>query len=80
MLWITFSAIVIYYTTKQVLLARDNYAIVQGTDDVLQWWFYVATPLAFALLIIRVLQNVAKDVSDYRNNRPLKVQTGMLGD
>lgn len=79
-LWIIFSAIVIYYTTKQVLLARDNYAIVQGTDDVLQWWFYVATPLAFALLIIRVLQNVAKDISDYRNSRPLKVQTGMLGD
>lgn len=79
-LWIVFSVIVIYYTTKQVLLARDNYAIVQGTDDVLTWWFYVATPLAFTLLIIRVLQNVAKDVSDYRNRRPLKVQTGMLGD
>jgi len=79
-LWIIFSVIVIYYTTKQVLLARDNFAIVQGTDDVLQWWFYVATPLAFSLLIIRVLQNVAKDVSDYRNSRPLKVQTGMLGD
>ena len=28
-LWIVFSAIVIYYTTKQVLLSRDNFAIVQ---------------------------------------------------
>ncbi len=79
-LWIVFSAIVIYYTTRQVLLSRDNFAIVQGTDEVMQWWFYIATPLAFALLIVRVLQNVRKDVSDYRNGRPLKVQTGMLGE
>ena len=79
-LWIVFSAIVIYYTTKQVLLSRDNFAIVQGTDEVMQWWFYIATPLAFALLIVRVLQNFAKDLSDYRNGRPLKVQTGMLGE
>ena len=79
-LWIVFSVIVIYYTTKQVLLSRDNFAIVQGTDEVMQWWFYIATPLAFALLIVRVLQNVAKDLSDYRNGRPLKVQTGMLGE
>ena len=79
-LWIVFSSIVIYYTTKQVLLSRDNFAIVQGTDEVMQWWFYIATPLAFSLLILRVLQNVRKDVSDYRNGRPLKVQTGMLGE
>ena len=79
-LWIAFSGIVIYYTTNQVLLSRNNFAIVQGTDNVMQWWFYIATPFAFALLILRVLQNVAKDVSDYRNGRPLKVQTGMLGE
>lgn len=79
-LWIGFSAIVIYFTTRQVLLSRDNYAIVQGTDNVLQWWFYIATPLAFALLIVRVLQNVVQDLSDFRNGRPLKVQTGMLGE
>ena len=79
-LWIVFSVIVIYYTTNQVLLSRDNFAIVQGTDDVMQWWFYIATPFAFALLVVRVLQNVVKDISDYRNGRPLKVQTGMLGE
>lgn len=79
-LWIVFSVIVIYYTTKQVMLSRDNFAIVQGTDEVMQWWFYIVTPLAFALLIVRVLQNVAKDISDYRNGRPLKTQTGMLGE
>jgi TRAP-type C4-dicarboxylate transport system permease small subunit len=79
-LWIIFSLIVIYYTWQQVMLSRDNFAIVMGTDEVMQWWFYIGTPLAFSLLIVRVVQNIAKDVSDYRSGRPLKVQTGIFGD
>lgn len=79
-LWIIFAMIVIYYTTQQVLLSRDNFAIVMGTDDVMQWWFYIGTPLAFTLLIFRVLQNIHKDISDYRNGRSLQVRTGLFGD
>jgi len=79
-LWITFAAIVIYFTTEQVFLARDNFAIVQGTDDVMQWWFYIATPLAFLLLIIRVLQNTREDIATFRAGRPFKLQTSILGD
>ncbi|MDA7949358.1 MAG: TRAP transporter small permease [Hyphomicrobiaceae bacterium] len=79
-LWIIFSVIVIVYTTEQVLLARDNFAIVQGTDDVLQWWFYIATPLAFVLLVFRVLQNVAHDVAAYRKGEPLQVKANIFGE
>lgn len=79
-LWIIFSIIVIIYSTEQVLIARDNFAIVQGTDNVLQWWFYTATPLAFIILIYRVLQNVMEDVRTYRSGSDLKVQTSVFGD
>jgi C4-dicarboxylate transporter, DctQ subunit len=79
-LWIIFSIIVIIYSTEQVILARDNFAIVQGTDDVLQWWFYLATPVAFVILIIRVLQNMQKDFADYRSGSPLKIKTNIFGD
>ncbi|MGI9384025.1 MAG: TRAP transporter small permease [Methyloligellaceae bacterium] len=79
-LWIVFSLIVIYFTTEQVMLSRENYAIVQGTDDVLQWWFYIATPLAFSLLIIRCLQNVHEDWQAYRKRDPFKIQTSVFGD
>lgn len=79
-LWVLFSAIVIYFTLQQVLLSQSNFAIVMGTDTIMQWWFYTGTPLAFALLIFRVLQNVRDDVSSYRSGRPLKVQTGIFGD
>ncbi len=80
LLWIIFSAIVIYYTTEQVILARDNFAIVQGTDDVMQWWFYLATPFAFGLLIIRVIQNFIEDVGAFRAGEPFQLQTSIFGD
>lgn len=79
-LWIVFSLIVIYYTWQQVVISEQNFAIVQGTDDVMQWWFYLATPLAFSLLIVRVLQNLAEDVAAFRAGRPFKLQTSILGD
>jgi TRAP-type C4-dicarboxylate transport system permease small subunit len=79
-LWIVFSVIVIVYSTQQVLLSYDNFAIVQGTDNVMQWWFYIATPFAFALLIVRVLQNSAEDIRAYRSGDALKVHANVYGD
>lgn len=78
-LWIVFGAIVIYYTVEQTRLAEMNFAIVQGTDDVMQWWFYLATPLAWSLLIIRVLQNLAEDISRYRKREPFIVDIQAIG-
>ncbi len=79
-LWIVFSTIVIYFTTEQVMLSRENYAIVQGTDNVMAWWFYVATPVAFAVLIVRCLQNLYEDWGSYRKGEPFKIQTSVFGD
>lgn len=79
-LWIIFSLIVLIYSIEQVMLSYDNFAIVQGTDDVMQWWFYTATPIAFSLLIFRVLQNIRQDVADFREGVPLKIKTNIFGD
>lgn len=79
-LWIIFSGIVIYYTTEQVLLSRDNFAIVQGTDNVMQWWFYIATPFAFAVLVFRVLQNVWADWRVFKAGEEFRIRTSVFGD
>lgn len=79
-LWITFSGIVIFYTSEQVWLSYDNFAIVQGTDDVMQWWFYLATPLAFSLLVVRVLQNFWHDFASFRAGRPFNLNANIFGD
>ncbi len=79
-LWIVFAAIVIFYSVEQVQLSYDNFAIVQGTDDVMQWWFYLATPIAWGLLVIRALQNLWQDIAAFRAKEPFTLQTSILGD
>ncbi len=80
LLWIVFAGIVIFYSVEQVQLSYDNFAIVQGTDDVMQWWFYLATPIAWSLLVIRALQNLWQDVAAFRAKEPFTLQTSILGD
>ncbi len=50
----------------------DNFAIVQGTDHVMQWWFYLATPLSWLLLIFRALQNLYEDWRRYQRREPFQ--------
>ncbi len=78
LLWIIFAVIVVYFTIEQVWLSYDNFAIVQGTDDIMQWWFYLATPLAWALIVVRVLQNLVEDIGKFRRGEALVVQTSLL--
>ncbi|MGE0313350.1 MAG: TRAP transporter small permease [Lautropia sp.] len=79
LLWIVFGAIVLYYTIEQTRLVEMNFAIVQGTDDVMQWWFYLGTPLAWTLLIFRVLQNLRDDVRRWRRREPFLVDIQAIG-
>jgi TRAP-type C4-dicarboxylate transport system permease small subunit len=79
LLWIVFGAIVLFYTIEQTLLVEMNFAIVQGTDNVMQWWFYMATPVAWSLLIFRVLQNVRDDIIRYRSHQPFLVDIQAIG-
>lgn len=78
-LWITFGVIVIYFTWEQTMLVKMNWAVVQGTDDMMQWWFYMATPFAWSLLIFRVLQNLAEDIKRYKNKEPFIVDIQAIG-
>ncbi|WP_084155832.1 TRAP transporter small permease [Halomonas halocynthiae] len=77
-LWIAFGALVINFTIDQVQLAHMNFAIVPGTNNVMQWWFYLATPLAWVLIIIRVLQNLFVDVCRFRRRDPFNLQPSIM--
>ena len=79
LLWLVFAAIVLYFTIEQTRLVEMNFAIVQGTDNVMQWWFYLATPLAWALLVVRVLQNLRDDIRRYRERQPFLVAIQSIG-
>ena len=77
-LWFGFGLLVIYYSTEQVTLAYDNFAIVTGTNDVMQWWFYLATPLGWALLLFRVLQNLYLDILRFRRGESFDLQPAIM--
>jgi TRAP-type C4-dicarboxylate transport system permease small subunit len=79
-LWIAFACIVLYFSIQQVQLSHDNFAIVTGTDDIMQWWFYMATPVAWALLCIRVLQNLRSDYLKWRSGQKFSISVSMLGE
>ncbi|MEM7226558.1 MAG: TRAP transporter small permease [Pseudomonadota bacterium] len=80
LIWIGFSIVIIYFASEQVMLSYDNFAIVQGTDDVMQWWFYLATPVAFLMIIYRVTQNLIEDVGRYRRGEPFLIKADVKGD
>ena len=80
LIWIGFSIVIIYFAAEQVQLSYDNFAIVQGTDDVMQWWFYMATPVAFVLIIFRVCQNLVEDIQRFRERQPFRIKADMMGD
>jgi TRAP-type C4-dicarboxylate transport system permease small subunit len=79
LLWVGFGCLVTYYTVAQTQLAYNNFAIVQGTDNVMLWWFYLATPVAWSLLMIRALQNLWSDIQRYRKGQPFLVDTQTVG-
>lgn len=77
--WIAFAGIVIYFTVQQVYLSYYNFAIVGGTDDVMEWWFYLATPVAWSLIIVRAIQNLLQDIQRYRRGEPFIMQAALKG-
>ena len=79
-LWFVFAVIVFVTTARQTALVADNFAIVMGTDNVMQWWFLTAAPIAFVLLVTRVFQNLSDDIRAWRNNEPLIKQAVIGGD
>lgn len=70
-LWVGVAALVVRYSIEQTHLVHQNYAVVQGTENIQQWWFYLATPLGWILVAFRALQNLWKEFCAFRNRDPL---------
>ena len=68
--WITLGAFVIYYSTEQVIINKENFSMVLGTE-LMTWYFMVSTPIGWAFIVYRVTQNLCKDIQKYRQGIPL---------
>ncbi len=79
-LWVTFAIIVIVTTLKQTANSASNFQILLGTDNVMQWWFYVCVPLSWIVLSGRVIENSIDDFRRYRSGEEMIVPSGLGGE
>ena len=79
-LWLGLCWIVVVTASRIVANSAANFQILLGTDNVLQWWFLIMVPIAFILMAARVLENVIKDISRFRNGEELLERAVIGGD
>ncbi|MEL7106108.1 MAG: TRAP transporter small permease subunit [Pseudomonadota bacterium] len=77
-LWLGFAWIVVVTTTQETVRAAANFAIMLGTDDVMQWWFLGTVPIAFILLTGRVIENVFQDLRKFRDGDEM-IEAAVIG-
>ena len=70
-LWMITSWVVIVTASRMVLNSAANFAILIGTDNVLQWWFLTAVPISFLFLAARALGVWLQDIERYRRGESL---------
>ena len=76
-LWVSFAIIVIVTTLKQTATSASNFQILLGTDDVMQWWFYICVPLSWMVLSGRVIENFVDDIRRYRTGEQMILPSGL---
>ena len=72
-LFLGLATVVIFQSYDLLVLQYMNVSVVPGTDNVPSWWFYSATPVGWAAVVVRILQNAWQDFRAMRNGEPLKV-------
>ncbi|MEM9600531.1 MAG: TRAP transporter small permease subunit [Pseudomonadota bacterium] len=78
-LWIGFCWVVVVTSCRVVANSASNFQIMLGTDNVMQWWFLISVPLAFTLLVARVLENGLIDLRNYRAGEAL-IKQAVIGE
>jgi len=79
-LWFVFAVIVLVTTMRATALSASNFQIVLGTDNIMQWWFLITVPVAFLLMVARVIENFLEDIKNYRSGETLIKQAVIGGD
>jgi len=77
-LWFCFAWIVVVTTSQETVRAAANFAIMLGTDNVMQWWFLGTVPIAFILLTARVFENLVKDINKYKKGDEM-IEAAVIG-
>jgi TRAP-type C4-dicarboxylate transport system permease small subunit len=79
LLWIGFASVVIWRSLGPIELLLMNFAVARGADEVMQWWFHLASPVGWGLIVVRSVQNMVEDTLRFASGRPM-ARGAALGD
>lgn len=78
LLWTGFAWVVFVTSLRMVVSSASNFQNLQGTDNIMAWWFLIAVPFAFTTLVARVMENVMGDIDRFRRNEKL-IEQAVIG-
>lgn len=64
-------AVVAFYWSLETVLVSAKFGSVTHGLRISQVWFLTAVPLGFALVILRLVQSLIRDLTDFRHGRPV---------
>lgn len=64
-------ALVAFYWSLETVLISAKFGSVTHGLRISQVWFLTAVPLGFALVLLRLVQSLIRDITDLRNGRPV---------
>lgn len=67
---VCFAVVAFYYSLVPIVTSLQFDSVTDGLR-INRSFFLVAVPLGFALTVVRVIQNIVRDISDHRAGRPL---------
>ncbi|MEL6750669.1 MAG: TRAP transporter small permease subunit [Pseudomonadota bacterium] len=76
-LWTSFAYIIFVVGIQRTVNSSNNFQIVPGTDDMMQWWYYAAIPVCWVLLAARAWIVFGDDRVNYRTGKPMLEQVSM---
>jgi TRAP-type C4-dicarboxylate transport system permease small subunit len=64
--WILIAAIIMFFSTKQILVQAQLGSVVQGTDHFPLWVAFLGIPFGWTLVVWRALQCAIQDIRRYQ--------------
>ena len=64
------AGLAIYWSMQPVLVSWKFGSVTDGLR-IVQVWFLVAVPLGFCMMMVRLVQSMARDIGDLRYGRPV---------
>lgn len=78
-LFVVLMVLIAYYSLQLVELQHSTGRTMFGVSAVKLWWFYASVPVAAAVTIVRIVQNIVEDVRVYRRDGSFVESESLFG-